>query len=104
MNYETDTPFDLEKIRLEGLNRIIERALKEFEENPRICWTQLPMEKPLWQTLQLALEKQMPKRVEAIPCIYGDEQSGACAECGSISHTINGHKYCFECGQKLDWD
>lgn len=52
-----------------------------------------------------ALEKQIPRVVKDIPCMYGGEQSGICGKCGNDDlHTIHGMEYCFKCGQKLDWD
>lgn len=106
MSFEIDKPFNLEEIRLEELNKLILRALEHFEDNPGICWTQIPMEKPLWETLQLLIEKQILKRPDFQD---NDHESwGECPVCGeSIPEYIEENEtecYCLGCGQKLGWE
>lgn len=100
MSFEIDTPFDLEKIRLDTLIKLSKRALVEFEENPNMCWTQVPMERPLFETLKTAVEKQIPELVETIPGDYTpDYNCPICGETTGFEH----QKYCIECGQSLEW-
>jgi hypothetical protein len=50
-----------------------------------------------------ALEKQIPKKINS-----DDGFGGRCPLCGCYNvksiFSIKGHKYCSECGQKLDWE
>lgn len=48
--------------------------------------------------LQLAIEKQMPKRI--LRCLNGEEHCPSC----EINLTGMGFKYCVECGQRLGKD
>lgn len=103
MSWDVDRPFDLEKIRLEELSRLINRALTEFEEQPSIWWTQAPMEKPLWETLQIAIQKQ----IAILPNFEGptneskDDVEIYCPECGYYFEDETSH--CPDCGQKILW-
>jgi len=101
MSWEVDIPFDLEKIRLEKLSRLIKEALTEFEERPSIWWTQTRMEKPLWETLQIAVQKQ----IGILPNFKGptneakDDVEIYCPECGYYFE--NDLSFCPDCGQKI---
>ena len=46
-----------------------------------------------------ALEKQVPKEIK----IY-DYGKAHCPVCKTDIHGIGKIKYCFHCGQKMDWD
>jgi hypothetical protein len=47
------------------------------------------------------LEKQIPRKV--IPIIYKLYHGCNCPVCGRVPLS-KGFNYCFNCGQKLDWD
>ena len=53
----------------------------------------------LHKLIDIALEKQIPKKVEVIDKNYGYY---SCRACGSAV-TYRVHKYCCRCGQALDW-
>lgn len=45
-----------------------------------------------------ALEKQIPKKLTVSEEIY------CCPRCGENAAILHGDKYCFNCGQALDWE
>lgn len=47
----------------------------------------------------VALEKRVPKKIE----IY-DYGKAHCSVCKTDIHGVGKIKYCFHCGQKLNWD
>lgn len=104
MSFESDKPFDLEKIRLEILQGKLADKINEFREQPEKQWVKLELEKVLFETLLESIEKQIPKRVE-----NKKESSffGYTAYCPSCKMTIvssfnsNG---CGHCRQRLDWE
>ena len=59
-----------------------------------------------------ALEKQIPKKPIKTPILWGSEKR--CSSCNEafrcniagykIEEAIGNIKYCFHCGQKLDWE
>lgn len=53
-------------------------------------------ESALWDGAQ-ALEKRIPKKIMVSRGIY------FCPECGENAAVLQGHDYCFNCGQALDW-
>lgn len=110
MSIKTEESFNLEKTRLEDINKRIYRALTHFEDNPGICWTQIPMEKPLWEALQLSIEKQIPKEPDYKTDMDNYASYYICPTCGCMviesNNYCSGHREVGEegCGQKLDWD
>ena len=57
--------------------------------------------------LQKSLEKQIPKQVKKVrhETILGYAVTVHCPFCGgSVWQNADESKYCFRCGQKLDWE
>lgn len=95
---QVDQAFDLEIVGLEILKERIGEALKHFEDDNKIQWTQMPMERPLWEKLDKYVDKQIPKK----PIIHSPGTCQYCKKCGEfVSKRDN---YCRICGQKLGWE
>lgn len=54
--------------------------------------------------IKIALEKQIPKKVKAIEDDFGYFICGNCEHYIYYEDCYDAHKYCLNCGQKLDWD
>lgn len=54
-------------------------------------------------TMKEALEKQIPKQVKELDKEYGYFICNTCDHYINYSDDYESHKYCLNCGQKLDW-
>lgn len=70
--------------------------VKRIRENPT---AEDVDNRELHKLIDIALEKQIPKKVEVIDKNYGYY---SCRACGSAV-TYRVHKYCCRCGQALEW-
>lgn len=93
-------PYETENVHQGGKGMSNEEALKEIEK--QIADAGYVYDDFL-DICKEALEKQIPKKINS-----DDGFGGRCPLCGCYNvksiFSIKGHKYCSECGQKLDWE
>ena len=53
--------------------------------------------------LEIALEKQVPRKVKELDDEYGYFICSNCDKVIAYDNDYREHKYCLNCGQKLDW-
>ena len=82
-------------MELDIIRRIIEEM--KFKIKRGVPNTRLDVENYI--AIVEALEKQVPKEIE----IY-DYGKAHCPVCKTDIHGIGKIKYCFHCGQKMDWN
>lgn len=93
-------PYETENVHQGGKGMSNEEALKEIEK--QIADAGYVYDDFLGICKE-SLEKQIPKKINS-----DDGFGGRCPVCGCYNikstFSIKGHKYCSECGQKLDWE
>ena len=58
--------------------------------------------KSFWLSVKVAVEKQIPKKILFSRNMMTKECSFVCPYCARIVESV--HTYCWNCGQKLDWN
>jgi hypothetical protein len=85
---------DLEKIRIEILQKKVQSGISDFENAQGRQWTALRFEKPLLETMERITKKETAQKV-----IKTVASSQACPNCESNVSSY----YCSVCGQKLSY-
>nr|DAM13523.1 MAG TPA: hypothetical protein [Caudoviricetes sp.] len=96
--FKEDRFVGLEELRFEYLREKISNALMEFDGKPLKEWETLKLEKPILETMLIAVEKQIPEK----PYKIDGWHCGVCKK--RIYTTSIKPIYCSNCGQKLDWE
>ncbi len=97
--------YDPEVLRIKELSDIAQQGLSHFKDSPK--------EKPLWQTLERIVDRNIAMKVVSETYKVGKGEFSKsvdilkCPSCGD-EDTIwdrigDGVNYCGECGQLLDW-
>lgn len=83
---------------------VLERFLKVCEHNESCCFDDLAQVEESDETpIAEALKKQIPKKPKATRS--RDFKSFIMGDCPVCGRTVdNNEHYCFNCGQRLDWE
>lgn len=74
--------------------------VKRIRENPT---AEDVDNRELHRLIDIAIEKQIPKKPKVIFDEYSYFECGNCGEAIYCSDELKTHRYCLNCGQVLDW-
>ena len=74
--------------------------VKKIRENPT---AEDVDNRELHKLIDIALEKQIPKKPKVIFDEYSYFECGNCGEAIYCSDELKTHRYCLNCGQALEW-